>query len=128
MNALKQREIHYRLLKILAKKPEMSQREMAKRVGVSLGKVNFLISELTGKGILKAKQFKNSRNKAGYAYILTPHGLEEKTKLALGYLQSKITEYETIRCQIVDLERELESDKTVLFSKHRTSELPDGIA
>ncbi len=78
--------------------------------------------------ILKAKRFKNTRNKAGYAYIVTPHGLEEKTKLALGYLQSKITEYETIRCQIVDLERELESDKTVLFSKRRTSELSDGIA
>jgi len=128
MNTLKQGEIHYRLLRILAQKPKMSQREMASRVGISLGKVNFLISELAGKGLLKIKSFKNVRNKAAYAYILTPNGLEEKTKLAIRFLQSKITEYETLRGQIADLTRELESDDTARFSELLTTEQIDRIS
>ncbi len=128
MNTIKQRESHYRLLKILSEKPRISQREMARRAGVSLGKVNFLISELVGKGLLKVKRFKNFRNKAAYAYILTPHGLEEKTKLTIGFLQSKIIEYKTIRCQIADLTRELESDNTARFSECQTTELSNGIS
>ncbi len=93
---------------------------MAKHVGISLGKVNFLISELAGKGLIEVKRFKNNKNKAAYAYLLTPDGLAEKTKQTMGFLQSKITEYKTIESQIADLTRELESDPIKPMSKEKT--------
>ena len=120
MNTLKQRENHYHLLKILSQKPKISQREMAKYVGISLGKVNFLISELSGKGLIEVKRVKNNSNKAAYAYLLTPDGLAEKTKQTMGFLQSKIIEYKTIESQIADLTRELESDPIKPISKGKT--------
>ena len=80
MNNVEQ-EIRYRLLKILSRESNLSQREMAKKMGISLGKVNYCLSELAKKGLIKVHRFKSAKNKIPYTYILTPRGLEEKAGL-----------------------------------------------
>ena len=96
MNKTYEEEIRYRLLKILSKAPNLTQREMAKKMGISLGKVNYCLSELAKKGFIKINRFKYSRNKIRYIYILTPRGLEEKSGLTISFLKRKILEYEEI--------------------------------
>ena len=110
MNKPYEQEIRYRLLKILSKDPNITQREMAKRMGISLGKVNYCISELAKKGFIKVSRFKGSRNKIQYIYILTPRGLEEKARVTLSFLRRKISEYEEIRRQIRDIALEVEKE------------------
>lgn len=111
MNKAFEKEIRYSLLRILSRDPDLTQREMAKTMGVSLGKVNYCLSELVKKGFVKINRFKGSRNKAGYFYMLTPHGLEEKARLTLSFLKSKTAEYEQIRGQIRDLAREMDKER-----------------
>ena len=107
MNNLDEKVIHYHLLKLINENGDLTQRKMAKEMGISLGKVNYCISELTKKGMLKIIRFKNSEDKRSYVYLLTPHGLEEKVKLTIGFLRNKIGEYEEIRKQIKELSTEL---------------------
>jgi EPS-associated MarR family transcriptional regulator len=108
MNKPYDQEIRYRLLKILSRDADLTQREMAGRMGVSLGKVNFCLSELGKRGFIKIRRFKVSRNKSQYIYLLTPRGLEEKTRLTVSFLRRKIVEYEEIKRQIRDLVLEVE--------------------
>jgi len=96
----------YRLLKLLESNPELSQRQLAKELGISLGKVNFCLSALIEKGLLKANNFRNSRNKLAYMYLLTPAGMEEKARVTLHYLKWKMQEYETLRGEIEELRRD----------------------
>ncbi|ADL56843.1 MarR family EPS-associated transcriptional regulator [Gallionella capsiferriformans] len=98
----------YGLLKTLADEPNLSQRDLAKRLGVSLGKVNFCLNALIAKGCLKADNFRNSDNKLAYAYLLTPRGVEQKAHLTLEFLQIKVEEYERLRMEIAELKRETE--------------------
>ncbi|MCX5848955.1 MAG: MarR family EPS-associated transcriptional regulator [Deltaproteobacteria bacterium] len=86
--------------------PEMTQRTLSLRLGLSLGKINFLIQALIEKGLIKAENFKNSKNKSAYLYSLTPHGLEEKTKATYRFLKRKIEEYEKLEAQIRQLKKE----------------------
>ena len=76
MNNRYEQEIRYRLLKILSRESNITQRDMAKRMGISLGKVNYCLSELAKKGIIKINRFKSARNKVPYTYIITPRGIE----------------------------------------------------
>ena len=85
----------------------MTQRELSLSLGISLGKVNFLIKALVHKGFIKANNFKNSNNKAAYLYLLTPRGLEEKTRITYHFLIKKIQEYERLKEEIRSLEREI---------------------
>ena len=101
-------EVYYNLLKMLSQNPRLSQRDMAKDMGVSLGKINYCISELTSKGWIKIIQFKSIKNKSSYTYILTPKGIEEKAILTINFLKRKIKEYEEIKKQIRDLHDEVE--------------------
>jgi len=96
----------YRLLKLLESNPELSQRQLAKKLGISLGKVNFCLSALIEKGLLKANNFRNSRNKLAYMYLLTPAGMEEKARVTLHYLKWKMQEYEALRGEIEELRRD----------------------
>lgn len=98
----------YSLLKTLEDNPGLSQRDMAKLLGISLGKVNFCINALIEKGCLKVKNFRNSDNKLAYAYLLTPHGVEEKARITVQFLKYKMQEYERLRAEIDDLKREAE--------------------
>lgn len=96
----------YGLLKTLEDNPSLSQRDLAKRLGVSLGKINFCLNALVAKGCLKVNNFRNSDNKLAYAYLLTPQGVEQKTRMTVTFLQNKMQEYERLRSEIEELQRE----------------------
>jgi len=98
----------YGLLKTLENNPSLSQRDLAKRLGVSLGKVNFCLNALVEKGFLKINNFRNSDNKLAYAYVLTPHGIEARTRMTVHFLKRKVQEYEHLRVEIEELRREAE--------------------
>ena len=110
MNPAYEQEIRYRLLKILAEEPKLRQLDMAKMMGISVGKVNYCISELAKKGLIKVKRFKSAKNKVPYTYILTPRGIEEKAILTVRFLKRKIEEYEEIKHQIRVLTQEVEEN------------------
>ncbi len=82
---------HYSLLKTLEENPGLSQRDLAKRLGVSLGKINFCLNALVQKGSLKINNFRNSDNKLAYAYLLTPSGVEQKARMTVEFLKIKVT-------------------------------------
>lgn len=100
--------ISYSLLKALEGNPNLSQRDLAKRLGISLGKVNYCLNALVEKGCLKVNNFRNSGNKLAYAYFLTPQGVEEKARITVHFLQRKMHEYEQLRAEIEELKREAE--------------------
>jgi EPS-associated MarR family transcriptional regulator len=106
-----EQEIHYKLLKILSEKQTLTQREMAQKVGISLGKMNYCLTELAKKGIIKINRFKTTDNKKKtYAYILTPRGIQEKAGITVSFLKKKIEEYDEIKRQIAELTREVEEN------------------
>ena len=92
--------MHYKLMRLLEANPQLSQRQAARELGISLGKANYCLQALIRKGWIKAARFKNSQNKAAYMYLLTPRGLEEKAKLTVRFLQIKVREYELLRLEI----------------------------
>lgn len=100
----------YGLLKTLEANPSLSQRDLAKRLGISLGKVNFCLNALAEKGCLKVNNFRNSDNKLAYAYLLTPHGIDEKARMTVHFLKYKVQEYERLRTEIEELKREAEQN------------------
>ena len=85
----------------------MTQRELARELGISLGKANYCLKTLINKGMVKAKNFKNSNNKRAYLYILTPKGIETKAKISVKFLRRKINEYEALKLEIEQLKTEL---------------------
>jgi EPS-associated MarR family transcriptional regulator len=101
---------HYSLLKTLGENPGLSQREIAKRLGVSLGKVNYCLNALVEKGSLKINNFRNSENKLAYAYILTPRGIEQKARMTVEFLRIKMQEFEQLKAEISELQREANLD------------------
>ena len=100
-------EIHLKVLRELEENPEITQRELAERLGVSLGKANYCLNALIEKGFIKARNFKNSRHKSAYLYVLTPRGLEAKASISIAFLRRKMREYEQLRQEIAQLEREV---------------------
>lgn len=102
-------DTQFRLLRQLDLEPRLNQRRLAKRLGLSLGKVNYCVQALVGKGLVKISNFKRSDNKVAYAYLLTPAGLQEKARLTVGFLQSKQQQYERLRAEIAELQGEVES-------------------
>lgn len=103
-------EYRYKILKLVEAKPEISQRELAAELGISLGKANFCLKALIEVGLLKATNFRNSKNKLAYMYLLTPTGIEEKTKITLRFLKNKIQEYESLRLEINLLNQEIKAE------------------
>lgn len=100
-------EVRYRMLNLLESNPELSQREVARELGISLGKVNYCLRSLVEKGWVKATNFKNSKNKIGYMYFLTPRGLEEKVGVTTRFLQWKMREYEALKLEIERIRAEV---------------------
>jgi len=100
--------LRYRLLNILNEEPRLTQKAMAERMGVSVGKVNYCIKEFTKKGIVKVKSFRDSRNKKRYLYILTPKGMEERVKISIRFLKAKMEEYDLIRSYIKELYNDMD--------------------
>ncbi|HNY73822.1 MAG TPA: MarR family EPS-associated transcriptional regulator [Syntrophales bacterium] len=99
------------ILRDLARNPYISQRELAERHRISLGKVNYAIRALIKKGYIKLQNFYKSNNKRKYAYVLTPEGMHEKTKLTASFLSWKMKEYERIKQEIADLKQELDASE-----------------
>ena len=104
-------DIRLDLLRKLESNPEFTQRELSRDMGVSLGKVNYCIKKLTEKGWVKLTNFSHNPNKIGYAYLLTPQGIEEKTRLTFSFLKRKVVEYEALKKEINALQ--LESEEIV---------------
>ena len=102
--------MHYKLMRLLDENPGMSQRDAARELGVSLGKINYCLRALMGRGWVKAANFKNSQNKAAYLYMLTPSGIAGKANLAVEYLKEKVSEYEALRVEIERMQRETRAD------------------
>jgi EPS-associated MarR family transcriptional regulator len=102
------RDIHLELLRKLESNPDYTQRELSIEMGVSLGKVNYCLKKLIEKGLVKIKNFSRNPNKVGYAYLLTPKGFEEKSKLTFLFLKIKIKEYEDLKKEIDDLKHDTE--------------------
>lgn len=99
-------EYRYKILKLLETQPEISQRELAKNLGVSLGKANFCLKALMEVGLIKATNFRNSQNKLAYMYLLTPNGIDAKSVITVSFLRSKLREYELLQLEISSLMQE----------------------
>jgi EPS-associated MarR family transcriptional regulator len=99
-------EYRYKLLRLLSVNPKISQRELARELGISLGKTNYCLTAMIEKGLLKAQSFKNNRNKRAYIYLLTPGGIEEKALVTLRFLGRKMAEYEALQHEIERLRHE----------------------
>ena len=105
-----QPEINYKLLKLLEDRPNLTQREMAREMGISLGKFNYCLKELVKKGLVKVDRFTSSDNKAAYMYLLTPRGIDEKAQVTRRFLKRKMAEFEEIRIQIEELKNEISKE------------------
>lgn len=103
-------EYRYKVLKLLAENPHLSQRELARALGISLGKVNYCLQALIEKGMVKVGNFKNSQNKYAYAYLLTPKGIEDRAKVTARFLNRKLAEYEALQAEIDRLRQEVSVD------------------
>lgn len=96
--------LKYKLFKLIKDHPELKQRELAISLGLSLGKVNYCIKALVDKGLVKAGNFKKSKHKMAYAYVLTPAGIEEKIRVTYQFYKCAEAEYEMLRDEIIALE------------------------
>ncbi|MDE2427352.1 MAG: MarR family EPS-associated transcriptional regulator [Burkholderiales bacterium] len=105
-----QQDTYFRVMRLLQDNPDMTQRELAEKLGISLGALNYCLRGLMSKGLIKMKNFANSKNKFGYVYILTPAGITEKAALAQRFLQRKMTEYESLKNEIEAIKIELKND------------------
>jgi EPS-associated MarR family transcriptional regulator len=104
-------ESDYKVLEALKKNPNISQRDLAKELGYSLGKINYLLDALFNRGLVKMDNFIKSNNKIGYMYILTPKGILEKAQITKRFLNRKIKDHEIIKKEINDLREEIENEK-----------------
>ena len=106
-------ESHLKVLRLLESNPQLSQRELADALGVSVGKVNYCLNALIDKGLVKIQNFRNNKNKRVYAYLLTPKGIAGKTEMTMQFLQRKMVEYELLKEEIEQLQQDLSAKKQV---------------
>jgi EPS-associated MarR family transcriptional regulator len=93
-------DVHFRVLHFLEEEPELTQRELAQKLGISLGGVNYCLKALVDIGHIKASNFSKSPNKSIYLYLLTPQGISEKARLTAGFLKRKMAEYHALKKEI----------------------------
>lgn len=98
----------FALLRVLSERGDLSQRELSERLGLSLGKTHYVLHALLDKGLVKVRNFRRSRHKLNYAYVLTPSGLTEKLRLTKLFLRRKEAEFETLQQAITQLRQELD--------------------
>lgn len=102
-----QEDTYFRVMRILEENPDLTQRELAEKLGVSVGALNYCLKALTEKGWVKMQSFNQSKNKFGYVYLLTPRGILEKTSLTSAFLRRKLEEYEALKSEIESLKSEV---------------------
>ena len=95
-------------MRILQENPDLTQRELAEQLGMSLGGLNYCLKALMEKGLVKMKNFATSKNKFGYVYVLTPTGIAEKAAITHRFLQRKMDEYEALKAEIEALKSEVD--------------------
>ena len=100
MKTNKSREDHFELLRIIQKRPQYSQRELAEELGFSLGKLNYCLKALQKKGLVKLQNFKKNPKKMNYFYVLTPEGISEKTKLTINFMKRMMNEYDELKKEL----------------------------
>lgn len=105
---MSKKEINLDLLRTIEANPDLTQRQLSKQMGVSLGKINYCMQKLIEKGWIKLSNFSKNSNKSNYIYLLTPKGIEEKTKLTFSFLKIKIAEYEELKIEINKLKQDAE--------------------
>lgn len=105
-----QEDTHFRVLRLLQENPEMSQRELAEAVGVSVGGIHYVLNALIDKGLVKLGNFTAAEDKRRYAYILTARGIVEKAAITKRFLERKIEEYDALKAEIEALRDELGDD------------------
>ena len=106
-----QEDTYFRVLRALNENPDLTQRELAQRLGVSVGSLNYCLKALIEKGWVKMQNFSQSKNKFGYVYILTPRGMAKKAALTGDFLKRKLIEYDALKAEIESLYPELQVSK-----------------
>ena len=100
-------DVHFRVLHLLEEEPAITQRELAQKLGISLGGVNYCLKSLIKIGHIKAGNFSKNPNKSVYLYLLTPQGITEKAKLTAGFLKRKMVEYHALKKEIESIQSKL---------------------
>jgi EPS-associated MarR family transcriptional regulator len=123
-----QQDTYFRVLRLLQENPDLTQRELAQRLGVSVGGLNYCLKALIEKGWIKMHNFSHSRQKLGYAYILTPQGLVEKARLTGSFLRRKMQEFDALKAEIetlkVEINRHGQADRSGPFDLSDQSPQP----
>jgi len=96
---MKNKEDYFKILKNINNYPNSSQRDLAQKAGISLGKLNYCLNALIDKGLVKINNFKNNKNKINYIYVLTPKGINKKTKLTMAFMKRKMKEYDELKSE-----------------------------
>jgi EPS-associated MarR family transcriptional regulator len=107
-----QEDTHFRIMRILLENPDLTQRELAKKLGISVGSLNYCLNALINKGLVKMQNFSNSKNKFKYVYLLTPMGMAEKLALTTRFLKRKMEEFAALKVEIEALKTEVDEDQT----------------
>ncbi len=107
-----QEDTYFRVMSILQENPDLTQRELAEKLGISVGGLNYCLKALMEKGMVKMKNFANSKNKFGYVYVLTPTGIAEKAAITHRFLQRKMDEYEALKAEIEALRSEVNKERS----------------
>lgn len=116
-----QEDTYFRVMRILQENLDITQRELAEQLGISVGGLNYCLKALMEKGLVKMKNFANSKNKFGYVYVLTPSGISEKAGIAQRFLQRKKEEFEALRLEIEALQLSVNQDSAHLFISPNSS-------
>jgi len=104
-----QEDTNFRVMRLLEENPDLTQRELAERLGISVGGLHYCLKALMQKGLVKMRNFSHSKNKFGYVYMLTPSGMAEKAAITQRFLRRKIEEYESLKAEIDALKQDLGS-------------------
>lgn len=118
-----QEDTYFRVMRILQDNPDLTQRELAERLGVSVGGLNYGLKALMEKGLVKMQNFANSKNKFGYVYVLTPRGMSEIAALTSRFLKRKMEEYEALKLEIEALKGECQINDQASIQKGKASGL-----
>ena len=108
---MKDKQDHFNVLRKINNKPKSTQRELAKELGFSLGKLNYCLRALKNKGLVKMKNFEKNPNKINYIYVLTPRGIAEKTKLTINFMKRKMEEYDDLKAELKKRLKDVDNSK-----------------
>lgn len=118
-----QEDTTFRIMRILHSNPDLSQRDLAKQLGISLGGLNYCLNALMDKGLVKLENFQNSKHKFKYMYVLTPEGIAQKMVMTGHFLKRKMEEYEVLKAEIESLQAEKASESAkVDFHEHNPTD------